>query len=136
MRLFKIVRKLIHTYPIFNMADQVMNIQLQKGSALYDHSFPAADDWRHIGKSSVLSLSSLMIYRDKIHNAFDTNFNGNKVFRLRKYHRLSQEPLTGLNKVSFIMGVGSVAAGAAWAAPIIYKAMTKHGRRTQWPPQL
>ncbi len=49
MRLFKIVHKLVRTYHIFNMADRLMNIQLQKGPALYDHSLPAADDRLHIG---------------------------------------------------------------------------------------
>ncbi len=35
----------------------------------------------------------------------------------------------------FTMGVGSGAAGAAWAASIICKAMLEHGRRIHWPPQ-
>ena len=33
------------------------------------------------------------------------------------------------------MGVGSGAAGAEWAAPIICKAMVKHWRWTHWLPQ-
>ncbi len=49
MRLFRIVRKVVGTYNIFNMADRLMNIQLQKSPALYDHSLPAVDDWLHIG---------------------------------------------------------------------------------------
>ena len=34
------------------------------------------------------------------------------------------------------MGIGSGAAGAARAAPIIYKARVKHGRWAPWPPQI
>ena len=61
----RLVRKLIHTYPIFFiMADRLMNIQLQKKALpLCDHSLPVADDWLQIGKSSVISrncLSSLV----------------------------------------------------------------------------
>ncbi len=48
--LFKIERKLVRTYLIFNMADRLMNIQFKKCPALYDHSLPF-----QIGKSSVNS---------------------------------------------------------------------------------
>ena len=36
--------------------------------------------------------------------------------------------------VVVVMGVGSGASGAAWAAPIICKAIVKHARCTHWPP--
>ena len=47
----------VHQFTIFSY---------KKGPALHDHSLPAADDWFHIGKSSVNSrnsVSSLSYYR-------------------------------------------------------------------------
>ncbi len=62
MRPFKIAPKLgDRTYLsyIFNMDDHLMNIQFKKGPALYDPSLPIADDWFHIGMSSVKSRNSI-----------------------------------------------------------------------------
>ena len=68
LRLFKIVRKLVGAYPIFNMAYRLMNIHLLKNPCPLRSFSASADDRLQNGKSSVNSSNcwSSLIWHNSV----------------------------------------------------------------------